>query len=148
VTTALTIGTFDLTHSGHFWLFREMRKLVGVDGKVVVGLNTDAFVAHFKTRPPIQVYSEREAVLQGCRWIDDVVRNTGGADSRPCIDSVRPDWLVIGSDWCRDGKADDYYRQINVTPEWLDEAGISLVFLPRRGSMSTSELKSRVRQSQ
>ena len=145
-TTVLTIGTFDLAHPGHYFLFQQCRKLAGEFGRVVVGLNLDAFVASFKTRPPIQTYDERETVLRACRWVDDVIENAGGADARPCIEAVAPDWLVIGSDWCRDGSADQYYHQLNITADWLDQHQIGLLFVPRRGAMSTTTLKTRVKE--
>lgn len=138
-----TGGTFDLFHAGHVELLRECRKLAGSDGTVVVGLNTDQFVADYKGDPPVGTYRERETVLRACRYVDFVVPNSGGADSRPAILTVCPDWIAIGSDWA----AKDYYGQMGFTPEWLSKQNISLVYIPRPNELtiSTSVIKHRLR---
>ena len=86
-----TGGTFDLLHAGHIAFLRRCAEL----GRVVVSLNTDEFISAYKGRPPVMSYSEREAVLLGCRYVDEVVPNRGGADSRIAIEDVEPD--LIGS---------------------------------------------------
>jgi cytidyltransferase-like protein len=43
-----TGGTFDLFHSGHVNLLMRCKEIAGLEGKVVVGLNSDAFVQRFK----------------------------------------------------------------------------------------------------
>lgn len=138
-----TGGTFDLFHSGHAFLLHECRKLAGPRGKVVVGLNQDAFVQRFKGKPPVCTYAERHAVLAACRYVDDVLPNIDDEDSSVILRTVAPNWLVIGSDWA----TRDYYAQMNVTPEWLYEMGISLVYVPRRlVDLSSTEIKERTKQ--
>lgn len=135
-----TGGTFDLFHAGHVYLLSQCRKLAGPTGKVVVALNTCAFVAAYKGKSPINIYTEREAVLLSCRHVDEVVRNAFGADSKPTIEAVRPDVIAIGIDWA----AKDYYAQMQFTQQWLDDRGISLVYLPHPRPISTSEIKNRI----
>jgi glycerol-3-phosphate cytidylyltransferase len=135
-----TGGTFDLFHAGHAYLLSQCRKLAGPGGKVVVALNTDQFVASYKGRAPVGLYVEREAVLMACRHVDEVVRNAYGADSKPTIEAVRPDVIAIGIDWA--GK--DYYAQMQFSQQWLDDRGISLVYLPHPRPLSTSEIKNRI----
>jgi cytidyltransferase-like protein len=135
-----TGGTFDLFHAGHAYLLSQCRKLAGSDGKVVVALNTDQFVASYKSRAPVGIYSEREAVLLVCRHVDEVIRNAYGADSKPAIEAVRPDLIAIGIDWA--GK--DYYAQMQFLQQWLDDRGISLVYLPHPRPLSTHEIKNRI----
>jgi glycerol-3-phosphate cytidylyltransferase len=133
-------GTLDLFHAGHAFLLRQCRKLGGPDGTVVVALNTDEFVEAYKGKPPVCTYAEREAVLLACRYVDRVVPNTGGADSKPTIEAVRPDLIVIGVDWA----AKDYYAQMQFTPQWLDERGISLVYVPHVEPISSTIIKKRM----
>ena len=90
-----TGGTFDLFHSGHANFLRLCRKLAGDDGKVVVSLNTDEFIQEYKGKPPIMSYQERKAILLACRFVDEVVVNVGGADSKPAILSVLPCCIVF-----------------------------------------------------
>lgn len=109
---------------------------------MVVSLNTDAFVATYKGRPPVCTYTEREAVLLACRHVDEVVRNALGADSRPTIEAVRPDIIAIGTDWA----AKDYYRQMGFDQNWLDAHGITLVYVAHAHStgLSSSDIKARL----
>jgi hypothetical protein len=51
---------------------------------------------------------------------------------------VRPKYLAIGSDWARK----NYYEQIGVSQDWLDEQNITLVYVPRFPGISTTELRS------
>lgn len=120
-----TGGTFDLIHPGHIALLRQCCDLAQ-DGEVVVALNTDEFVQQYKHRPPVMSYNDRRDVLLALRWVDRVVPNLKGADSKPTIEKVDPDIIAIGEDW----RNKDYYAQMSFTQEWLDERGISLVYIP------------------
>jgi glycerol-3-phosphate cytidylyltransferase len=135
-----TGGTFDLFHAGHTYLLSQCRKLAGTDGKVVVSLNTDSFAATYKGKPPVCTYAEREAVLRGCRHVDEVIRNAYGQDSKPTIEAVRPDLIVIGIDWA--GR--DYHAQMAFTNQWLDDHGISLMYVPHPLPLSSSDIRSRI----
>jgi len=83
--TIYTGGTFDLFHAGHVAFLKRCAEL----GSVTVSLNTDEFIDEYRGKKPIISYAEREAVLLGCRWVDRVVPNIGGTDSRIAIDLVR-----------------------------------------------------------
>jgi glycerol-3-phosphate cytidylyltransferase len=138
-----TGGTFDLFHSGHVNFLRQCREIADKDdqfGKVVVSLNTDEFILDYKHSSPICDYSEREAVLLGCRYVDAVVPNIGGKDSKPAILNVAPNFIVIGSDWANR----DYCAQMMFTSEWLSEKQIDLVYVPYTEAISTSEIKRRL----
>ena len=135
-----TGGTFDLVHSGHIRLLRACRRIAGQDGQVVVALNTDAFIEAYKGVAPVMTFDERKEVLLGCRYVDAVVANIGGADSKPSIEQVMPDYVVIGDDWARK----DYYAQMQFTREWLDQMDIQLVYVPYTPGISTTDLKKRI----
>lgn len=129
-----TGGTFDLFHSGHVDLLRVCRDLAGPTGEVIVALNTDDFVEEYKGSKPACSFNEREAVLGACRFVDDVVVNRSGSDSKPTIALVDPDYIVIGDDWA----TRDYYAQMGFTRSWLDERRIHLVYVARINPMSST----------
>ena len=149
-----TGGTFDLFHSGHVNFLRQCKLLADkVDPfitlmnpakipprKLIVSLNSDKFIKDFKGKAPIYSYDERETLLRGCRYVDDVILNIDGADSRKAIESVMPDIIAIGSDWAKK----DYYKQMGFTQDWLDEKDIMLVYIPYTEGISSSELKRRI----
>jgi len=131
-----TGGTFDLLHAGHINFLRRCSEL----GTVTVALNTDEFIDEYKGKPPVMSYAEREAVLLGCKYVSAVIPNFGGTDSRPSIELVQPDLVVIGSDWARK----DYYTQMAFDQNWLDERGIGLVYIPYSANISTTAIKERI----
>lgn len=131
-----TGGTFDLPHRGHYRLLQRASEI----GTVVVALNTDEFIEQYKGRPPILTYEERKEALLACRWVDEVVPNVGGADSKISIEMVKPNYIIIGSDWAKK----DYYKQMGFTQDWLDDRGIGLIYVPYTSGISTTEIKSRM----
>jgi glycerol-3-phosphate cytidylyltransferase len=106
---------------------------------VVIALNRDRFVAEFKGRPPVCTYRERREVLEACVYVDEVVENAGDQDSTVTIEQVQPDFILIGDDWAQR----DYYKQMNFTPTWLDERGITLLYVPRQRKISSTMIKER-----
>lgn len=134
-----TGGTFDLPHAGHVNFLRQCRRIAG-EGQVTVALNTDEFIQEYKGKAPIMTYKERAKVLMGLKYVDRVFPNKGGADSKPTIEEVKPDAIVIGSDWAKK----DYYSQMQFTQEWLDERDILLIYVPYTEGVSTTNVKARI----
>lgn len=135
-----TGGTFDLFHAGHVQFLKCCKEMAGKRGQVWVSLNTDEFIQAYKGKLPVISYSEREAVLLACRYVDMVIPNMGGADSKPAIEMVSPDLVVIGSDWARR----DYYKQMQFDQDWLDAHGISLAYVPYTDGISSTAIKARL----
>ena len=133
-----TGGTFDLFHYGHINFLRQCSKL---SDKVIVSLNTDEFIEQYKGRPPIMNYEEREKSLLSCKYVDEVIPNLSGADSKPTISSVNPNIIAIGDDWA----GGNYYKQMDFTQEWLDDNDILLVYLAYTQGISTTEIKNRIK---
>lgn len=140
--TVYTGGTFDLFHVAHVSLLAQCRKIAGPDGRVVVSLNTDGFVLRYKRKAPVCDYQERREVLLACRHVDEVIENSMGADSRPAIEAVRPDFIVIGVDWA----TRDYYQQMGFDQSWLDSRNITLVYVAHTHSLgiTTTLIKERM----
>jgi glycerol-3-phosphate cytidylyltransferase len=131
-----TGGTFDLPHPGHYRLLERASHF----GRVVVALNTDEFISTYKGKSPILTYSEREEILLACKWVDQVIPNVGGKDSTISIEMVKPDYIIIGSDWARR----DYYAQMGFNQDWLDERGIGLIYVPYTKGISSTDIKNRM----
>jgi len=134
-----TGGTFDIFHSGHVSFLKMCSRIAD---EVVVCLNKDEFINNFKGAKPVLSYEDRKTCLESCRYVDRVVENTGGEDSKPSILSVNPDILAIGSDWC----SKNYYEQMGFTQKWLDENEIVLVYLPYTQGISSSKIKKQISQ--
>lgn len=135
-----TGGTFDLFHSGHVNLLKKCKEVAGSYGSVVVSLNTDAFIQEYKGKPPVCSDAERKAVLLSCKYVDEVVMNVGGKDSKIAIEMVKPDYILVGSDWAKK----DYYTQMGFDQDWLDERGIGLIYVPYTKEISSTSIKGRM----
>jgi glycerol-3-phosphate cytidylyltransferase len=135
-----TGGSFDLFHAGHIAFLRYCKELVGPSGKVVVSLNTDEFIVAYKGKGLVMSYDERAVMLEACRYVDRVIPNVGGADSKPAIERVDPNIIAIGSDWARK----DYHKQMGFDQDWLDERDISLIYIPYTAGISSTEIKARL----
>lgn len=129
-----TGGTFDLFHDGHVNFLRHCKKLAS---DVVVSLNTDEFIERYKGTAPVLRYEQRKDILLSCRYVDDVVKNEYDEDSKPTILKVSPNVIAIGDDWARK----DYYKQMSFTQQWLDNNDITLVYIPYKQGISTTEIK-------
>jgi glycerol-3-phosphate cytidylyltransferase len=132
--------TFDLFHAGPVNFLKRCKEIAGELGSVVVSLNTDEFIKEYKGKPPIVSFSDRMAVLKACKYVDQVIANSGGADSKPTILQVNPNIVAIGSDWAKK----DYYKQMQFTQDWLDDKDISLIYIPYTKGISSTEIKTRL----
>jgi len=135
-----TGGTYDILHFGHMNFLKQCKL---ISDKVIVSLNTDEFVYQFKGAAPIMSYEERRKSLLHSNYVDDVVPNIYGQDSKPTILKVNPQIIAIGDDWAYK----DYFKQMNFTLEWLEEQGIVLVYIPYTKGISTTEIKKRIQQA-
>lgn len=129
----LTLGTFDLLHAGHCNLFRECERY---GNTVVVGLNSDEFVQQYKGIKPVFSFDERYELIHRLGY--HVVRNDG--PGKETIIETKPDVIVIGSDWLKK----DYLKQLDITPDFLDEYNITLVYVPYFEGISATEIKRRL----
>lgn len=134
-----TGGTFDIPHLGHYNFFRKIKEL-WPNCWLVVSLNTDEFIEKFKGKKPLFSYDERCRLLMRVEFINNIIPNSGGEDSRPAILSVRPDVIAIGNDWLEK----DYCKQMGFNAQWLRDYNISLVYLPYTEGISTTEIKRRI----
>lgn len=134
-----TGGTFDLFHYGHVNLLRQCHGIAN-GGKVTVALNTDEFSNSYK-QPTVMSLGERMEVVGACRYVDEVIVNLGGADSKPAILSVMPNVIVVGNDWAKK----NYHHQMGFSPEWLTRYNIQVVFVPYTSSISTTQIRQRLK---
>lgn len=138
--TVYTGGTFDILHAGHVNLFRKIKEMFP-DCWLIVGLNTDKFIKSYKGKSPVFNYKERARQIYLSGYVDEVVPNTGGANSKPAILSAEADIIVIGNDWLQK----DYCKQMGFDAQWLTDHFITLVYVPHTDGISTTLIKERLK---
>ena len=131
-------GTFDCLHKGHINLFKRAKQMADY---LIVSLNTDEFNIKYKNKKPIMTLEERMIVVEACRYVDEVVVNTGGADSKPAILKSNPDMIGHGGDWV----GDSLMKQMGLTKKFLEKNKIKMVTVcPYTKGISTTEIKKRI----
>ena len=90
-------GTFDLLHPGHISLLNYAKSL---GDYLVVGIDTDDRVREKKgpTRP-IYNQTDRGIMLVSLESVDEVTYFDSDESLESLIKDVKPDIMVVGSDW-------------------------------------------------
>jgi len=131
-TVAFTNGVFDLLHLGHVELIRYAS---GQADCLVVGLNSDRSVRRIKgPHRPINTERVRAQTLASLPHVDYVVI-FDEPSVLPLIQELRPDVLVKGGDYDRDGV---------VGREFVESYGGRVELAPRVEGLSTTELIQRI----
>lgn len=124
----------DLFHPGHVALLRAARAF---GDELVVGVLSDETVASYKRRP-VMTMDERVAVIEACRYVDEVIPNSPNRLTREFLVEHNLALVVHGDDGASDGFSDVYGPVV--------EAGL-LRLVPRVGGISTTALIARIRDS-
>ena len=90
-------GTFDLLHPGHIALLNYAKSL---GNYVIVGIDTDDRVREKKgpTRP-IYNQDDRGLMLVALKAVDEVRYFDSDESLEALVKDVKPDVMVVGSDW-------------------------------------------------
>jgi rfaE bifunctional protein nucleotidyltransferase chain/domain len=92
-----TNGCFDVLHRGHIELFKYAKSL---GGKLFVGIDSDKKVQKDKgLRRPINSEEDRKAMLECIKFVDQVFVFNSQQGLEDLIKYIKPDSMVIGSDW-------------------------------------------------
>jgi cytidyltransferase-like protein len=121
----------DLFHPGHVTLLRAAREL---GDHLVVGVLSDETAAAYKRRP-IMNLAERVAVIEACRYVDEVIADAPDRLTTGFLQEHRIAVVVHGDDLGAGAAADVYGPAA--------ESG-RLCLVPRTGAISTTELIARV----
>jgi glycerol-3-phosphate cytidylyltransferase-like family protein len=108
-----------------------------------VALNTDEFVLRYKKKYPIFNLEQRIEILKSCRYVDDVIVNEEGEDSKPSILKVKPDFIIVGSDWAKK----DYLSQMRISKEWLATHNITLAYVEYTEGVSSTSVREQIGKS-
>jgi rfaE bifunctional protein nucleotidyltransferase chain/domain len=96
---AVANGAFDLLHVGHVRYLLGARELLGPDGLLVVGVNTDQSVRLGKgPARPLIPEQERAELVDAIKGVDCVVL-FGEQTAEALLSALRPDLHVKGTDY-------------------------------------------------
>jgi FAD synthetase len=98
LTKVLASGVFDLLHYGHIRFLEEAKRLGGPNAKLVVVVATDDTVRKNKGRDPVIPESQRRALVESLRVVDEAILGYKDMDLESVLDRVKPDIVAVGHD--------------------------------------------------
>ena len=129
-------GGFDLLHAGHINALTLTRKMAGPDGCLIVAVNSDSFMSDYK-RVPARTQQERINDVIATGLADEVILWHGPEKQDEQIVNNKPDVYVASFDWIDR----DLARQLRIPSlSWMDDQGISLLYIHRTPGISTTLL--------
>lgn len=124
----------DLFHAGHVSLLQEARRH---GDWLVVGVISDETASSYKRRP-IMTLEERVAVVEACRYVDEVIPDAPFEVTRDFLETHEISTIVHGDDLAPETAATIYGPAV---------ADARMVYVARTGSISTTQLIQRVLES-
>lgn len=119
---------FDLLHPGHMLMLKDAKSKCD---HLIAALQTDPTVDRPHKNKPIQTLEERLIILEGNKYIDEIIIYNNEIDLENLIKSIKPDIRIIGSDW----KDKEYTGKGLSKSEYFHE---------RNHNWSSTELKNRI----
>ena len=90
-------GCFDILHRGHYELFNYAKSL---GDKLIVGIDSDEKVSKDKgIDRPYNNLEDRVYALESLKAIDQVIVFDNREHLEDLVKLIKPDILVVGSDW-------------------------------------------------
>ena len=129
----ITFGAMDLVHYGTMLMLKEAKE---VCDHLIVGLHADPSIASKEYRgkkknKPIQSLEERKTILEGIKYIDEIVIYDTEEDLYNILVNRKPDIRIIGADW----KGKKYTGH---------DLPIKMYYNTRNHNYSTTELRQRI----
>ena len=119
-----------MLHYGHINLLRRAKELGDF---LIVAISTDEFNWNEKQKKSYFSYEQRKAMLDAIKYVDMVIPEENWEQKRSDIKKYNIDTFVIGDDW--KGKFD-----------FLEEEGCEVVYLSRTPDISTTQIKTDIKQ--
>lgn len=90
-------GTFDVLHVGHLKLLNYAKSL---GDYLIVGIDSDERVKEKKGfSRPVNNIKDRSLMLINLKSVDEVKHFSTDEDLKNLVKSIKPDIMVVGSDW-------------------------------------------------
>jgi glycerol-3-phosphate cytidylyltransferase len=123
-------GAYDLFHIGHLNLLRHAAEHCD---HLIAGVVSDELVTRVKGKAPIVPLTERLAIVQGIRYVDEAVEEDV-PEKLEMWERLRFDVIIKGDDWRGTPKGDKLERDFAAV-------GVEVVYLPYTAHTSSTMLR-------
>jgi cytidyltransferase-like protein len=130
----VTFGVFDMFHFGHLRLFKNIKKICGIEDYLIVAVQDSEYILKYK--PDAKIFyntTERMEMLSELRCVDEVIVYT---DVDKTIQTIDFDIWAKGPDQLHQG----FQRAI----QWCEEKNKKIIEIPRTAGISSSYIKNLV----
>jgi len=112
-------GTFDVLHAGHLALLNYAKSL---GNYLIVGIDTDERVKEKKgSARPVNSAEDRALMLVNLKAVDEVRYFSSDEELENLVKSIKPDIMVVGSDWKNKSVIGSYYAAKLIFFDRIDE---------------------------
>ena len=112
-------GTFDVLHAGHLALLNYAKSL---GNYLIVGIDTDERVKEKKgSARPVNSAEDRALMLVNLKAVDEVRYFSSDEELENMVKSIKPDIMVVGSDWKNKSVIGSYYAAKLIFFDRIDE---------------------------
>ena len=127
--TVLTIGVFDLLHTGHLNLFKRAAEL----GDLIVAIPTSDGAKRAKGKEVVMSFEERFRVVNAleCVYMTIGFEDNDGAEK--IVELIKPDIICRADDW------EDFPGS-----KTAKRLGIKIIYLPYTIGISTTAIKDKI----
>ncbi|MBQ7950396.1 MAG: adenylyltransferase/cytidyltransferase family protein [Clostridia bacterium] len=128
-----TTGVFDLFHIGHLNILKKSKELCDY---LIVGVSTDELVQEYKKKTPMIPFSERVAIVEAIKYVDQVVPQTS-MDKFQAWEALKFDVMFHGNDW----KNSSLYKEIE---EKFQQVGVAVEYFEYTKNTSSTKLQTAI----
>jgi glycerol-3-phosphate cytidylyltransferase len=133
----ITFSAFDLFHAGHVIMLKEAKEHCD---HLIVGLQTDPSIDRPHTKnTPVQRLFERYVQVSACKYVDEIIPYTTEKEVLDIMLSYPIDVRIVGEEY----KTKDFTGK-----DICQQKGIEIVYNSRKHTFSTTELRTRIADSQ
>ncbi len=95
-TIVFTASAFDVFHCGHVLMLKDAKNQGDV---VIAALQTNPNLDRPTKNIPIQQYEERLIQIEGCKYVDEIIKYATEEDLVQILKQLKPHIRVLGTDW-------------------------------------------------
>ena len=128
----------DIIHKGHLLMMKNSKAMAGKDGKLIVGILTEAAVLEKKSQPPIISLDERIDIAESIKYVDIAVPQETYSPI-PNVKRIKPDILMESASHSEEEMAEA--RKV------VESYGGRLVVMPYYPMQSSTNIKKRIKEN-
>lgn len=127
----------DIIHKGHLVMMKNSKAMAGKDGKLIVGILTEAAVLEKKSDPPVLSLDERIDIADSIKYVDAAVPQETYSPI-PNVKRIKPDILMESASHAE--------RDIEEARKVVESYGGRVIVMPYYPSQCSTNIKKKIKE--